>query len=122
LLLDKKDVIQLKRLESYIREKSIKKIDFLKLDIEGHELSALNGLGEFLNPSFIKAIQFEYGGTNLDSKTSLRELYSILEIKGYIIFKIMKNHIEKRNYDLRMENYQYSNYAALAEDLVSDRA
>jgi len=121
LLLDKKDVIHLKRLEGYIRERSIKKIDFLKIDIEGHELSAFRGLGEFLNPSFIKAIQFEYGGTNFDSKTSLRELYSLLEPKGYTIFKIIKNHIEKRNYELKMENFQYSNYAALAEDLFSDR-
>lgn len=122
LLLDKKEIIHLTRLDNYIRGTFVKKIDFLKLDIEGHEFSALKGLGEFLNPSFIKALQFEYGGTNLDSKTTLHELYSFLESKGYSVFKIMKSHIEKRSYEFTMENFQYSNYVALAEDIVSDRA
>lgn len=122
LLLDKRNVIQLKRLDIYIREKSLKKIDLLKMDVEGHELFAFEGFGDFLNPSFVKAVQFEYGGTYLDSRTSFKDLYSLFESKGYIIFKIMRNRIEKRKYELKMENFQYSNYVALAEELVSDRA
>lgn len=120
-MLDKASKIILNRLDKYIKQQSINKIDFLKLDVEGHELFALKGLGDFLNPQFIKAIQFEYGGTFIDSRTSLRDMYIILENKGYVISKIMKNHVEKRNYDLKSENFQYGNFVALAEDLFNDR-
>ena len=117
LQLDKRCVIQLKRLDIYIREKSIKKIDLLKMDVEGHELFAFKGFGDFLNPAFIKAIQFEYGGTYLDSRTSLKEVYALFESKGYIIFKIMRNHLERREYESKMDNFQYANFIAVGEQL-----
>jgi len=60
--LDKTERIILKRLDEYIESNNIDHIHFIKLDIEGHELKALEGLGNYLNDSFIDYIQFEYGG------------------------------------------------------------
>ena len=110
--------IFLRKLEDYIEEKKIDKIDLLKIDIEGHELSAFKGMGKYLNAGFITAVQFEYGGANLDSKTSLRELYAVLQGAGFEIYKIMKDGLEKREYTARMENYQYSNYIALSKNFI----
>jgi FkbM family methyltransferase len=113
-----KETIRLRRLDEYLKENGISKIDLLKIDIEGHELSALRGMGTYLDPNVVAAIQFEYGGANLDSKTTLREIYRLLESSGFILGKIMKNGVELRPYTSMMENYQYANYVALSKSLV----
>ena len=113
--LSQQETIELRRLEDYINENSIGHINLLKIDIEGHELSAFRGLGEFLNAKFIDAIQFEYGGANLDSYTSLMEISSLLTNAGFSLYKIMPTYLEKRKYEPRMENFQYANYVALSE-------
>jgi len=113
-VMDKQETITLRRLDEYIESNTIQQIDFLKIDIEGHELAAFRGLGKYLRADFIRAIQFEYGGANLDSGTTLRQLYQLLTGAGYQLFKIMKHGIEHRTYHVRMENYQYANYVALS--------
>ncbi len=109
------ETISLILLEDYLTKNNIGTIDFLKIDIEGHELAAFRGMGKYLSGDRIKAIQFEYGGANLDSGTTLRELYHTLETAGFTLAKIMKNGVEIRPYTLRMENYQYANYVAFSK-------
>jgi FkbM family methyltransferase len=118
--LNQKEKIKLRRVDNYITEVKIPKIDLLKIDVEGHELNVLKGVGKFLDSDFIKAIQFEYGGANLDSRTYLKDLYNILEPKGYIMCKIMRNSIQPRNYESKMENFQYANYLAVSPLLIND--
>ena len=116
--LGRQETIHLIPLKKYIEQNSIDRIDLLKIDIEGHELKAFIGLGEYLSPKYIKAIQFEYGGANLDSHTSLHELYKILEKAGFVLAKIKKNGLEIRKYQLWMDNFQYANYVALSPELL----
>ena len=117
--LSQQETIELIRLENYINENNIGHINLLKIDIEGHELSAMQGLGKFLTPKFIDAIQFEYGGANLDSHTSLMELFNLLTNAGFDLYKIMPNYLEKRIYEPRMENFQYANYVALSKTITN---
>ncbi len=119
--LDKSEVVHLKRMEDYINERKIPRIDFLKIDVEGHELFAFNGFGPYLSSKFIMAIQFEYGGANLDSHTSLMEIYDLLENRSFEIFKIKPKYLEKRRYHPNMENYFYSNYVAISKEFIIDR-
>ncbi|HEY9765442.1 MAG TPA: FkbM family methyltransferase, partial [Chroococcales cyanobacterium] len=108
------ETVETVRLDRYFREKAIEHVDLLKLDIEGHELFALQGMGSFLDSAFVDLIQFEYGGANLDSRTSLRDLYRILEEAGFRIAKVMPDGLELRSYQPWMENFQYANYVALS--------
>ena len=48
-------------------------IDLLKLDVEGNELLALKGLSDSIE--YIKIIQFEFGGSNIDSRTYFQDFY-----------------------------------------------
>jgi len=114
--MDKHEVIKLRRLDDYIEEKKINRIDFIKMDIEGNELKALQGLGKYLNTDFIDFIQFEYGGTNLDSHTSLMELYQLLTDRGFLVAKVMPGGLEIRSYSPFMENFQNANYMAVAKN------
>jgi FkbM family methyltransferase len=63
-----------------------KQIDLFKLDIEGHELSALKGCGDFLDN--IKVIQFEFGGCNIDTRTYFKDFWSLLSSKGFKFYRI----------------------------------
>ncbi len=112
--------IQLIPLERYIQEQNIDHIHFLKLDIEGHELAALSGLGRYLSPEFIDFIQFEYGGANVDSRTYLRDFYHYLEPGGFVIAKILPQGLQIRPYRAYMENFQYANYVAISQPVLSD--
>lgn len=110
-----KEAISLIRLEEYLSSNGVSGIDFLKIDIEGHELHAFEGMGKYLHGDFIKVIQFEYGGANLDSRTNLLDLYTLLTSRGFVICKIMRNSIEQRNYQSWMDNFQYANYLAVSK-------
>jgi len=107
--------ISLIRLESYMSKENVSAIDFLKIDTEGHELSVLKSAGEYLTPTIIKAIQFEYGGTYIDARIYLKDIYSLLNSKGYDIYKIYPGKIRLRKYHPSMENFQYSNFIALGK-------
>lgn len=109
--------IKLKRLDSYIEENNIKHIDFVKIDIEGHELKAFEGFGKYIDGDFIDYIQFEYGGANLDAHVSLMEIYSFFNNRGFNIAKIMQNGLENREYSPYMDNFNYSNYVAISQGI-----
>ena len=109
LKMDKEEQIELKKASQYIEEKDIKHIDLLKIDIEGHEINALEGFGRYLNSDFIDYIQFEYGGANMNSHTNLQDFYNLLLPKGYLIAKIMPTYLEIRDYNPRLDNFVYQN-------------
>jgi len=113
--LNQSEEVRLMRMDDYIVENKIEHIDFIKIDIEGHELKAFHGFGKYLASEFIDYIQFEYGGANLDSHTSLMEIYNFLEDRGFYVAKILNNGIEVREYKPYMDNFNYSNYVAISK-------
>ena len=57
-------------LDSIASEYGISSIDLLKMDIEGHELSALHGAKLLLSRRAVKALTFEFGSANVNSRNS----------------------------------------------------
>ena len=118
LKLDQSEEIILKRLDQYIEEKGIKHVDFVKIDIEGHELKAFEGFGKYMSGEFIDYIQFEYGGANLDSHSSLMDIYQFLNERGFDVAKVMPKGLEIRKYAPFMDSFQYSNYVAISRKIL----
>lgn len=118
IILNKREKIQLKRLDKYIEEKTIDHIHFIKIDVEGNEENTLIGLSQYLNSDFIDFIQFEYGGAYLDSNTNLIKTFNIMTEKGFTVAKIMKKGLEIRKYAPYMENFCYSNYVAISNEVI----
>ncbi|MCX6712812.1 MAG: FkbM family methyltransferase [Candidatus Vogelbacteria bacterium] len=110
-----KEAAEMKRAKNYIESNGIKKINLVKMDIEGHEISALKGFGEYLNADFIDAIQFEYGGANIDSHTNLMDFYNLLLPRDFIICKVKKHYLEIRDYNPRLDNFVYQNFVAISK-------
>jgi len=75
------------RFEDYWKsELGSENIDFVKLDIEGHELDALNGFGEALK--FINVIQFEFGGCNIDTRTFWQDFWYFFTENNFDLYRI----------------------------------
>lgn len=106
--------VSVQRADEYLRASGIAHIDLLKLDVEGSELAALRGLGEFLRPEVVDAIQFEYGGTTRDAHVALRDLYDHLVAHGLVFAKLFPDALELRTYNEWMDNFSFANYAAVA--------
>ena len=78
------DVVQL---DQFISERNIDFVDYIKFDIEGHELEALAGLKSALNTGKIGAFSFEFGSGNINSRTCFRDFWELLS-PNYHIFII----------------------------------
>ncbi len=117
LSMDKKEVINLSSVDVFCQEKGINRIHFLKLDIEGHELSALQGASTMLNNGAVDFIQFEFGGCNIDSRTYFQDFFYLLKDK-YIIYRILENGLyEIVQYKEIYEVFITVNYLAIRRDL-----
>jgi FkbM family methyltransferase len=110
----KTEQISLTTLDAYCQQAKVDQIDLLKLDVEGHELDVLKGSQSMLAQGQIKRIQFEYGGTYIDARILLKDLFDLLLPYGYKFYKIYPNslHHEER-YDQVLENFQYANWLAV---------
>jgi FkbM family methyltransferase len=108
------EAIWLDTIDHYCRERSIKSIDFLKVDVEGHELEVLRGASGTLVQGQIKTIQFEYGGCNIDSRVLLKDIFEFFRPFAYNFYKIYPHELRKiQRYDQRLENFQYQNWVVM---------
>ena len=88
-------------------------VDFMKLDIEGNELAALYGSQESLKSKLIKALTFEFGSGNINSRTYFHDFWDLLHCYGYAIKRIcpgglvipIKNYYEDLEYFRGVTNY-----------------
>jgi hypothetical protein len=81
-------------------------------------LAVLEGLGSYLRGDFIDFVQFEYGGTNLDSHTRLMDFYLLFEQSGFKVAKIMPKGLDIRPYNPWMDNFQYANFVAISTKII----
>lgn len=113
----RREKIRLRKLDDYIKENKIKKIDFLKIDVEGHEYKVINGGMEALKKGIIRRIQFEYNNYWLKSSTKLLEMLTYLEDYNYKFYRLTPwGKISTKNFSKRLENFKHSNYIALKKE------
>ncbi|NJL90237.1 MAG: FkbM family methyltransferase [Coleofasciculaceae cyanobacterium SM2_1_6] len=103
-------------LDTYCQQHQIKRIHFAKIAAEGAELEVLRGAEKLLAKGKIDYLQFEYGGTYLESGISLQAVFAYLQHYQYLVFKIQPNGLEFRPEFLPTdEDFQYANYLAVHE-------
>lgn len=113
----REEKIRLDTLDAYCRQNNVCEIDFLKIDVEGHELEVFRGGEEMFNGRKIKRIQFEYGGCNIDSRVLLKDLFEYLSARGYRLYKVFPSRLSYvARYDQRLENFQYQNWFAVSPE------
>lgn len=81
--------IKIVTIDDVIAQNKIKKVAFMKMDIEGHELFALRGASHALTDGVIRALSFEFGTGNVNSRTYFRDIWDLLTEKHYSLFRII---------------------------------
>lgn len=76
-------------IDEVIAEHRIDRVDFMKMDIEGHELAALEGARRSLEARTIRALSFEFGSANINSRTFFHDFWDLLTPLGYRIFRVL---------------------------------
>jgi len=110
--------ISLTTLDAYCSLHKVDTIDFLKMDVEGHELAVLQGAHQMLAKRKVKVIQFEFGAGNISSRTYFKDFYDLLS-NNYKLFRIVKNGLVPiARYDYSMEVFgRVTNYVAIEKSL-----
>jgi len=86
----------------------IDKIDFLKIDAEGHDYEVIDGFAEMLRSCRISLIQFEHEGGRY-----LKDFYDTFRSCGYAVGKLYANHVEFCDHNFEMEHCLGPNYVGV---------
>jgi len=78
--------VDLITIDSYIKNNNIKQVNYMKIDVEGHELEALKGAKESFEAGIVNAGQFEMGDTFRDAGITIEDFVSWFDTVGYSIF------------------------------------
>ncbi|MFW9881708.1 MAG: FkbM family methyltransferase [Candidatus Thorarchaeota archaeon] len=114
-----KEIIKLDTLDNYCTQKKISSINYLKIDVEGHEYEVLKGGKKMIENNHIDIIQFEYGGCYIDANVFLRDIFNLFEGLNYNFYKIYPNYVKPvKSYNPRYENFQYQNWLIIRKDFI----
>lgn len=112
----KKIKVEAVSLDNFCADNQIEHIDFLKMDIEGHEYTALKGALRMLKEHKISALSFEFGSSNVNSRTYFKDFFELLSGNGYNIYRIIPGGLISSRITFYSENLEYfrgaTNYIA----------
>jgi FkbM family methyltransferase len=80
--------VEVSTIDQVIESQKIDFVDFMKMDVEGHELFALRGARQSLASRKIGALSFEFGCGNINSRTFFRDFWELLTGAGFSIWRI----------------------------------
>jgi FkbM family methyltransferase len=113
----KRRTVAVTTLDKFCTDHRIEHIDFLKLDVEGHELQVLHGAKGLLERSAIRAIQFEFTQANPFVRLFFLDFWELLSDK-YVISRLLPHGLRPiRAYHPQLcEIFAYQNFLAVLKD------
>jgi methyltransferase, FkbM family len=113
-------LVEVTTLDYWAQEQGIRP-NLLKLDVEGHELSVLEGAYSMLRS--VEVVQFEFGGCNIDSRTFFQDYYYLLKDQGFCIFRLgPRGLIPVKRYSEVDEAFTTTNYLALRGSGIASKS
>ena len=115
--------VVIKKLNNFLDNNNFKNIDFIKIDVEGHEMSVIEGGLEFIKKNNVKLIQIEFNWHNLMMKQSIYNYSKIFNT--YITTRLNLINGKLKIVDPKdfMSNiYQLSNYIFVQKEFFDKNA
>ena len=119
--MDVVETVAVRTLDEIIAQYGVVAIDLLKIDVEGHELDVLSGGTKAFRDNRIKLVQFEFGGCNLDTRTTLQDFFYFFQKRGFTLALLQPSgEIEALpRYCEFLEQYRTTNYLAAPNGRLS---
>ena len=107
------------RFEEYWLERlGRRRMDIVKIDIEGHELAALRGFGSALRETSV--VQFEFGGSDIDTRCYFQDFWYFFQDQGFALHRITPLGLQHiRRYRESDEYFGATNYIAVNRDVTA---
>jgi FkbM family methyltransferase len=121
VVMDVVESVVIKTLDEIVAQHGIETIDLLKIDVEGHELDVLNGATKAFGDNRIKMVQFEFGGCNLDTRTTLQDFFYFFQDRGFTMALLQpsgKLQPLPRYYEF-LEQYRTTNFLAASRSVAA---
>lgn len=80
------DQVRCIRLDDYIRQRQIRQIDLMKLDVEGYELAVLRGMQQSLQSGVVRCLYFEFAQQWLARHCQPLQVLQLLQECGFRLF------------------------------------
>lgn len=98
----------------------VKKIDVLKLDVEGLEHAILSSIPNHILKK-IKIVQFEFGGTCLDARVFFKDFWDLFH-KAFTLYRMSPlGNLKVTSYTERLEQFVTTNYLAVNHTLCKTK-
>lgn len=110
-------IVDVTTIDTVVRESRLNRIDFLKIDVEGHELDVLKGASQILQEKNISIIQFEFTQLNSTTRVFFKDFYDLLS-GNYAIYRLLPEGmiwIDSYN-PTSHEIFGYQNYVAILKE------
>jgi len=112
LTMDQSRVVRTSRLDDVMGDLAIGQIDWMKLDVEGHELAVLAGASTAL--ASVSLVQFEFGGCNIDTRTFFRDYWYLFTDLGFQLYRLApRTPVKVQHYEEMLEHFRTTNYVAV---------
>ena len=106
------EIVEIKRLDSFLETNLYISPNVVKIDIEGFELDCLRG--SLKSISKFRIVQFEFGEINIESRTYFRDYWNFFGNLGFRLFRVTRGDpIEVREYNESLETFAVTNYLAV---------
>jgi FkbM family methyltransferase len=108
-----REMVDVIRFEDYWeKELHSRSPDIVKIDVEGHELTVLNGFGGALAAT--RVLQFEFGGCNIDTRTYFQDFWYFFNDNNFDLFRITPFGAEKLSHYREIDEFfSTTNYIAV---------
>jgi FkbM family methyltransferase len=109
----RKEQVIVTTLDDMVIETGCKRIDLLKIDVEGSEFDILKGAEKAIDDGIIRAIQFEFGTGQITTRHYLHDYFNLLGT-NYTIHRMLKDGIsDSLKYNTQLEVFKTTNFIAL---------